>query len=140
MLSCRIFVSPFLYWITFLNLLISQLILLYWKHLNSNPDFVCDCYYFISWMVRSLSATYTVQEIQQWREARKKNHPFNNNIQKVLNKLIYLLLLFIRCYCLIINSWITTYRSTVNAQKTARPLIGRSYKERYSYLRDVISI
>ncbi|KAH1204056.1 hypothetical protein GmHk_17G050118 [Glycine max] len=31
---------------------------------------------------RSLSATYTVQEIQQWREARKKNHPFNNNIQK----------------------------------------------------------
>ncbi|KAG4953546.1 hypothetical protein JHK87_039140 [Glycine soja] len=31
---------------------------------------------------RSLSVTYTVQEIQQWREARKKNHPFNNNIQK----------------------------------------------------------
>ncbi|TKY57838.1 serum factor response C isoform X1 [Spatholobus suberectus] len=31
---------------------------------------------------RSFSVTYTEQEIQQWREARKKNHPFSNNIQK----------------------------------------------------------
>ncbi|KAK7383155.1 hypothetical protein VNO78_28826 [Psophocarpus tetragonolobus] len=27
---------------------------------------------------RSFSVTYTVQEIQHWREARKKNHPFSN--------------------------------------------------------------
>ncbi|MED6109672.1 hypothetical protein PIB30_035848 [Stylosanthes scabra] len=31
---------------------------------------------------RSFLVTYTDQEIQQWREARRKNHPFNNNIQK----------------------------------------------------------
>ncbi|RDX63407.1 hypothetical protein CR513_58168, partial [Mucuna pruriens] len=31
---------------------------------------------------RSFCVTYTEQEIQQWREARKKNHPFRNNIQK----------------------------------------------------------
>ncbi|OIW11675.1 hypothetical protein TanjilG_18202 [Lupinus angustifolius] len=31
---------------------------------------------------RKRSLTYTEQEIQQWREARKKNHPSNNNIQK----------------------------------------------------------
>ncbi|KAK7321681.1 hypothetical protein VNO77_32545 [Canavalia gladiata] len=31
---------------------------------------------------RSFSVTYTEQEIRQWREARKKKHPFSNNSQK----------------------------------------------------------
>ncbi|KAK7311063.1 hypothetical protein RJT34_08952 [Clitoria ternatea] len=31
---------------------------------------------------RSFSVTYTEQEIQQWREARRKNHPSNNNTRK----------------------------------------------------------
>lgn len=31
---------------------------------------------------RTFYVTYTEQEIQQWREARKKNHPFSNKIQK----------------------------------------------------------
>ncbi|KAF7822477.1 nuclear fragile X mental retardation-interacting protein [Senna tora] len=33
-------------------------------------------------MVRSLSVTYTEQEIQQWREARRKNYPSKNNFEK----------------------------------------------------------
>ncbi|KAL2318533.1 hypothetical protein Fmac_032409 [Flemingia macrophylla] len=31
---------------------------------------------------RTFYVTYTEQEIQKWREARKKNHPYSNNIQK----------------------------------------------------------
>ncbi|KAE9585034.1 putative nuclear fragile X mental retardation-interacting protein [Lupinus albus] len=34
---------------------------------------------------RKRTLTYTEQEIEQWREARKKNHPSNNNIQKKQN-------------------------------------------------------
>ncbi|KAK7267173.1 hypothetical protein RIF29_19838 [Crotalaria pallida] len=35
---------------------------------------------------RSSPVTYTEQEIQQWREARRKNHPSNNNIDKKQSK------------------------------------------------------
>ncbi|KAI4333316.1 hypothetical protein L6164_018144 [Bauhinia variegata] len=35
---------------------------------------------------RSLSVTYTEQEIQQWREARRKNYPTKINIQKKQNE------------------------------------------------------
>ncbi|CAL0326400.1 unnamed protein product [Lupinus luteus] len=34
---------------------------------------------------RKRTLTYTEQEIQQWREARRKNHPSNNNIEKKQN-------------------------------------------------------
>lgn len=42
-------------------------------------------------MARSFSLTYSEQEIQQWREARRKNHPSREKIEKVSNKLLLLL-------------------------------------------------
>lgn len=35
-------------------------------------------------MRRSLSLIYSEQEIQQWREERRKNYPSKGNIEKVL--------------------------------------------------------
>jgi hypothetical protein len=54
-------------------------------------------------MIRSFIPNYSEQEIQQWREARKKNHPsFRGQIEKVSYKLLYVLL-FIKILPSIIN-------------------------------------